>query len=127
MINVRRLAAVDLLGLGPKIAIPQFALAVIGASALGAFTVARTRSVGGIAFGIALIGLGVNYVPLLLHAIDLVRRQKADAEIADENGDRRAMYAKYRRQSFWLLLPFFVAIAAVSRRSDRQSGDSLDL
>jgi len=36
MVNVRRLAAVDLSGLGPKIIIPEFALAVLGALLLAA-------------------------------------------------------------------------------------------
>jgi len=74
MVNVQRLAAVDLSGLGPKIIIPEFVLAVLGAPTLGVLTVVRSRSLGMTALGVALIGLGVNYVPLLIHAIDLVRR-----------------------------------------------------
>jgi hypothetical protein len=115
MINVRRLVAVDLSGLGPKIIISEFALAVIGAPALGVFTLLRSRSPGGIVFGITLIGVGVNYVPLLVHAIDLVHHKQVETEIAAENTDRRAIHAKYRRQSLWLLLPFVVAVAAVCR------------
>ena len=119
--NVRRLAAVDLSGLGPKIIIPEFALAVLGGPALGVLTVVRSRSLGMTALGVALIGLGVNYVPLLIHAIDLVRRSAVAAATADEAFDRRSLYAKYRRQSLWLLLPFVVGIAALLQMARDQT------
>jgi hypothetical protein len=57
MVNVRCLAEVDLSGLGPKIIIPEFAIAVLGAPALGALTVLRGGSLGATTFGVALIGL----------------------------------------------------------------------
>jgi hypothetical protein len=38
------------------------------------------------------------------------------AEIAREASEPRVLYAKYRRQSLWLLLPFTVAIADVWQR-----------
>jgi hypothetical protein len=115
MVNARRLAAVDLSGLGSKIIIPEFAIGVVGAPALGVLTLLRSGSLAMTAFGVALIGLGVNYAPLLVHAIDLVRRSAVEATIADEALDRRALYAKYRRQSLWLLLPFVVGVAALTQ------------
>jgi len=116
MLNARRLAAVDLSGLGPKIVIPEFALAALGAPALGVLTVLRSGSIGATGFGVALIGIGANYVPLLIHAIDLTRRSAVNAEIAGEAGDQPALYANYRRQSLWLLIPFAVAAADLSQR-----------
>jgi hypothetical protein len=73
------------------------------------------------AFRVALIGVGVNYVPLLIHATDLVRRSAVAAAIIDEAFDRRSLYAKYRRQSLWLLLPFVVGIAALSQMTRDQT------
>jgi hypothetical protein len=113
MVDVRRLAAVDLSGLGPKIIIPEFGLAVVGAPVLGVLTLVRSESLALTAFGVGLIGLGVNYVPLLIHAIDLVRQSAVEAAIADEPSDRRTLYAKYRKQSLWLLVPFVVGGAAL--------------
>lgn len=115
MVSVRRLAAVDLSGLGPKIIIPEFAIAVLGAPALGVLTMVRSGSPGATVLGVLLIGLGVNYVPLVIHAIDLVRRSAVEATIADEADDRRALYAKYRKQSLWLLVPFAVGVAALAQ------------
>jgi hypothetical protein len=88
-VNVR-LAAVDLSGLGPKVIIPEFALAVLSGPALGVLTVVRSRSLGMTALGVD-IGLGVNYVPLLIHATDLVRRSAVAAAIIDEAFDRRSL------------------------------------
>ena len=116
MVNVRRLAAVDLSGLGPKIIIPEFGLGAVGAAALGVLTLVRSTSIPMTGFGIVLTGIGVNYVPLLIHAIDLTRRSTSAAEIADEASDTGALYAKYRKQSLWLLLPFVVAVADVLQR-----------
>jgi hypothetical protein len=122
MVNVRRLAAVDLSGLGPKVIIPEFATAVLGAAALGALTLFRSASLAETTFGIALIGIGTNYLPLLIHAVDLVRHTTVETAIAEEASDRRALFAKYRRQSLWLLVPFAVALAALAQlRHDTSS------
>src|SRR5262249_22610973 len=118
--NLRGLAAGGLSGVGPGIIIPGVARGVLGATALGVLTVLRSQSLGMTAFGIALIGLGVNYIPLLIHAIELVRRSAVEAAIADEACDRRALYAKYRRQSLWLLFPFAVGFAALLQVSTTQ-------
>jgi len=120
MVNVRRLAAVDLSGLGPKIVIPEFALGAVGTPALGVLTVLRSGSMAVAAFGIALIGIGANYVPLLIHAIDLTLTSAVARELAGEADARQALYAKYRRQSLWLLLPFAVAAADLSQRFSRR-------
>src|SRR4029453_4181353 len=55
-----------------------------GRPALGVLTSLRTETLGSTPFCVALIGLGVNYVPLLIHAIDLVRQSAIEAAIADE-------------------------------------------
>jgi hypothetical protein len=115
MLHIRRLAAVDLAFLGPWIILPEFALGVIGPTVLGVWTLLRSQSAGGVLFGAYLIALGINYVPLLFHAINIVRRGTARAEIAAEPGDRTRLFRKYRRQSLWLLVPFVVVIVALKQ------------
>jgi hypothetical protein len=63
MVNVRRPAAVDLSGLGPKIFNPEFALAVLGAPTLGVLAAVRSRSLGLTALGVALIWPGRELRP----------------------------------------------------------------
>jgi hypothetical protein len=45
-----------------------------------------------------------------------VRGSAVEAAIADEACDRPALYAKYRKQSLWLLVPFVVCLAGLSQR-----------
>jgi hypothetical protein len=115
VINIRKLAALDLAFLGTKFIIAEFALGVLGPATLGLFTLLRSHSAGGTLFGLYLVSLGVNYVPLLLHAISIVRDGTAQAEIADDIDDRKQLFAKYRRGSLLLLLPLAVPIVAFAQ------------
>ena len=113
MINVRKLAAVDLAFLGPRLILPEFALGVFGPAAIGIVTLFRSHSAGAVLLGGYFVALGINYIPLLLHAISLVRHGTARAEVADEAGDRTQLFRHYRRQSLWLLVPFVVPLMAL--------------
>ena len=116
MPNLRKLAAIDILFLGPKCIIGEFALAVFFSPALGLFVLLRGRSVWQWALGVYLICLGLNYIPMLVYAISIGNRQRAETELAGELADKRSAVAKYRRQSLLLLLPLVVPILALARR-----------
>jgi hypothetical protein len=118
VINIRRLAAVDLAFLGPWIILPEFALGVLAPIGLGILTLWRSESAFGTLLGVYLAALGLNYVPLLLHAMSIVRHDTAHAEIAAEAGDRTLLFRKYRRQSLWLLVPLVVPIVALVQQRD---------
>jgi len=120
IINVRRLAALDLAVLGPALILSEFALGVVGPAALGTLTLRRSHSAGGTLFGRYLLLLGVNYIPLLCHAVDLWRHGTAEAEIADEPGDRREVFRRYRRQSLFLLIPILVPVVALVQELQRR-------
>jgi hypothetical protein len=113
MFNARKLAAVDLAFLGPRVVLPEFILGVVGPIGLGIWTIAKIPSMGGILFGVYLLLIGLNYVPLLWHAISLVRQGTAHQEISSEAEDKRKMFRKYRRQSLLLLLPLIVPAVAL--------------
>ena len=121
MIDIRRLAALDIAFLGSRFILAEFAIGVFGSLGLGVLTLLRTQSLGGTVFGAYLLCLGVNYVPLLVHAIDLVRHGTAHQEIANELHEGRRMFRKYRRQSLLLLVPLVVPVLAIleRRRHDR--------
>lgn len=124
MINVRKLAAIDLEFLGPKIILSEFGLGVLGSLTLGILSIRagmhRFHSARMTVFGVYLLLLGINYVPLLLHALDIARNGCARQEIADELGNRRVTFRKYRRQSLFLLLPMVVPIAAIVQEISRR-------
>src|ERR1700732_398278 len=117
MLNIRKLAAIDLEFLGPKLILTEFGLGALGSALVGILTlragIYRFHSPRMIVLGAYLLFLGINYVPLLLHAIDMVCHGGAGQEIADELGDKRAAFRKYRRQSLLLLLPLLVPAAAI--------------
>jgi uncharacterized membrane protein len=118
-VNVRKLAAIDLLFLG-RLVLVEFAVGVFGSLALGVLSVwqgaQRFHSPWMILLGIYLVFIGINYLPLLLYAIDMARKGGAEQEVGDELGDKRKTFRKYRRQSVWLLVPLVVIIAAILQR-----------
>jgi hypothetical protein len=84
VIDIRRLAAVDIAFLGSRFILVEFSIGAFGSLSLGVLTLVRTHSLGGTVFGAYLLCIGVNYLPLLVHAIDLARHGTARQEIADE-------------------------------------------
>ena len=120
MVNLRKLAAMDLHFLGPSMIVTEFALGVAGPLVLGAFTLRMASRhawpLGLTLFGGYLLSLGINYVPLLVYAVSMVRSRSAFREIADELSDQRMAFRKYRRQSLFLLIPLVVPVLAILQR-----------
>jgi hypothetical protein len=120
-VNVRKLAAIDLLFLGPKVILTEFAIGVFGSLAIGVMSAwqgaHRFHATWMVLFGIYLVFVGINYIPLLLHAIDISCKGKAEQELADELAHKKKAFRKYRRQSMWLLVPLVVVIAAILQRN----------
>jgi hypothetical protein len=125
VIDIRRLAAVDIAFLGSRIILAEFSIGVVGSLCLGVLTIVRTHSLGGTVFGAYLLCIGVNYVPLLLHAISLVKQGTASQEIADEMPEKNRMFRRYRRQSLLLLIPLVLPMLAIAQvwSSDRVRRD----
>lgn len=123
MLNVRKLAAIDLEFLGARFILAEFGIGAAGSTALGALTIRaglyRFHSPWLIIFGAYLIFLGMNYVPLLLHAISMVRDGSGHEEIAEDLANKQAAMRKYRRQSLFLLLPLIVPIVAIVQEVKR--------
>jgi hypothetical protein len=123
--NPRKLAAIDIVFLGPKLIIGEFASGVLLCSALGTFVLFRGHSFWQAMLGLYLISLGFNYVPMLVYAIVISRKPSALSEMGDELKDKRRAMAKYRRQSILLLVPLLVPILALAqqRRKGQAVGD----
>jgi len=115
VINPRKLAAIDIIFLGPKFIIIEFAGGVILCASLGIFVLLRSHSVMTLALGLYLISLGINYVPMLIYAVAITKNDSAWTEMGDELDDKRRAMAKYRRQSLLLLVPLLVPIVSVYR------------
>jgi len=122
--NARKLAAIDLIFLGPKVIITEFSGGVFLSAALGIFVLVRGHhSLAQIVLGLYLISLGINYVPMLNYAIRIARTKSARVELGNELSDKRVAMAKYRRQSLWLLVPMIVPLMALAQSRKPQSNN----
>jgi hypothetical protein len=114
--NPRKLAAIDIVFLGSKFIIAEFAGGVLLCIGLGALVLFRGGGAfGQSALGLYLISLGINYVPMLIYAVAIARSGSASAELGNELDNKRIAMAKYRRQSVMLLVPLLVPIVALLR------------
>jgi hypothetical protein len=116
-VDVRRLAAIDMWGsAGVRwrrwVILAEFLLGVFGGAALG---LALATSGGGTfatAAGWWLVGVALNYLPLSLHALTLVRPGALEAEI--EGVDVFAELRHYTTAQLWVVVPLlFLVLAAV--------------
>lgn len=117
-LDVRRLAALDMHGLrGTRlrrhVILAEFALGTVGAAALGVWALTWGDAVG-VILGVWLLGLAANYFPLTAQALSLWPSGELKAELADV--DLRAELRRYTRAQVWVLVPFWVAVLAVTQR-----------
>jgi hypothetical protein len=127
VINIRKLAALDIAFHGPKFILIEFALGVIGCAALGLFSIyfglfhGPDHSLFAVIIGCYLLLIALNYVPLLFYAISIVRHQSAKQEVAYELEHRDKYAGKYMRQSTLLLIPLAVPTLAVYQELQKRS------
>ena len=127
VINIRKLAALDIAFHGPKFILIEFALGVFGCAALGLFSLyfgllhGPNHSLFATIMGCFLLWIALNYVPLLFYAMSIVRHKSAQQEVAYEL-ERRDKYAgKYMRQSTFLLIPLAIPVLATYQELQKRS------
>ncbi|GCF10992.1 hypothetical protein [Dictyobacter arantiisoli] len=124
IINIRKLAALDLVFHGSRLVLAEFAIAVIVCGSIGIFNLFAffrnpNHSLFTLIIGLILCWIGLNYVPLLLYAISIVRGKSAQQEVAFELEHKEIYARKYTLQSMWLLLLTLV-IPILSLMQERQ-------
>jgi hypothetical protein len=126
IINIRKLAALDIVFHGSRLILAECVIAVILGSALGILQFFRVFHNPSHPLPVGLMGLffsyiAINYTPLLLYAITLVRHKSAEQEVTFEL-ERKEIYArKYMMQSLWLLLPLVVPALAIFQEMQKRS------
>ena len=93
-VNFRKLAAIDVAFLGPKLIITEFAVGVVFSIALGIFALQRAHSLWGTAVGTYLVCLGINYGAMLAYALAIGNRENARLELGDELWERCTAMSK---------------------------------
>ncbi len=90
----------------------EFVIGVVGCTSLGLLATGR-GSGWMVVLGIWLVGAGVNYVPLAIHAQSLSRPGVLEAELAAV--DVRSELRHAGLQQFWIAVPLAVAVFALMR------------
>jgi len=117
MINIRKLAAVDMVWLGARVIIAEYFLGVIFPLFLGWISIRAGQShpvpiVWETALGFWLVSIGVNYIPLFIYAVLISR-----AGTAKEEGQPELAHAKrYGVQQIIILIPFLVGVVALMQK-----------
>jgi hypothetical protein len=112
--HFRKLAAIDIVFLGYRLILAEYAFGVFFSLGLGVFVLLRGHSPWQLALGLYLICLGINYVPMFAYTVSIGNKQNAQAELADERADKRRAMSKFRRLSVLLLVPLLVPVIAVT-------------
>ena len=69
-------------------------------------------------FALPLLSISMNYVPLLVHAIELSRRGTAREEAGSDFANR-SVARSYSWRQLWILVPFAVIILDLQQRRSR--------
>ena len=109
-LNVRKLVALDMSFLGTRIIVAEYAAGVLLCGALGILSLRK----GALILGVPLLWVGLNYVPLFLHSVDLARRGSARQEVAAELAEP-SKARSYSWRQLWILVPFAVVALATAQ------------
>jgi hypothetical protein len=120
MIEIRKLAAVDMAWLGTRVILAEYALGVLLPAILGVISIrggmSDTGQIGfGTTLGFWLIGIAANYVPLFIYAVLIARAGTAKAEGEPEIAHAR----RYGLQQVIILVPLLVVIVALVQERRR--------
>jgi hypothetical protein len=115
VINIRKLAALDIVFHGSRLILVEFAVGVFLPLTLGLVSLVRSHARWQTVVGTYLVLLAFNYVPLAVYAIIMVRKRSAREEVIDEVAHREHIASKYMPQSLLLLVPLLVPLAALAQ------------
>jgi len=113
--NVRKLAALDIVFHGPKLVIAEFAVGVCLPLGLAVLAFLRGRAAWQSILGAYMLFLAFNYLPLLIHAILIARKGSARKDVEAELANGKHALVRYQRQSFLLVIPLAVPLLAIAQ------------
>ena len=118
--RIRRLAAVDMYGahgtaLRRAVIVSEFLAGAVVGTGIGVFAAVSASGLAWLLFGVWIAGACLNYVPLALHALSLLRPGALNAELRDTDVTEQLRY--YTRVQVWIAVPLlFVALAIAQLR-----------
>ncbi|MCC7364201.1 MAG: hypothetical protein IT303_07485 [Dehalococcoidia bacterium] len=124
-VDIRRLAAIDMYGSGGSpvrrwIIVLEFVLGATVGTGIGLLVALSADSLGWQIFGAFIAGACLNYVPLSIHALSLLRGGALSEELAGV--DTNAELWKYTRLQFWIAVPLLFVLLAFVQLGRHQPG-----
>ena len=118
MIDIRKMAAVDMAWLGTRVIVVEYALGVVLPFILGLLSLRSGlagESTWQLIMGIWLMAIAANYTPLFVYSVLI-----AKAGTVKEEGQPEIAHAKcYGVQQLILLVPFLVVVVAIVQELER--------
>jgi hypothetical protein len=121
MIEVRKLAAIDMAWLGARVVVTEYALGVMLPLVLGILSLRAGLAQQYLLswqtiFGTWLVTISVNYVPLLIYAVAIARA----GTVQEEGLPEFAHAGRYGIQQAIILVPLFVVLLALAQERKRR-------
>lgn len=122
MVDVRRLAAVDMYGgagsrLRRRVILVEFIVGVLGGPLIALWAASDSQSAGRLILAGWLFSISANYLPLAWHALALSRRGALEAELA--NVDVLSELRRYAGAQLWVLVPLLLVVQGIRQRRGR--------
>jgi hypothetical protein len=116
MMNIRKLAAVDMVFHGARFILAEFAIGIFFPLLIGILSIrtgwfGSVRSIWETAFGTWLVAIGLNYVPLFIYAALIARAGTVQAEGRPEVANAK----RYGFQQAFILVPLMIVIMAIAQ------------
>ena len=117
MIEVRKLAAIDMVWLGARVILAEYALGVVLPLALGwrslhvGLSYRPDPSPWQVATGIWIVTIAANYIPLLLYALAIAKADRVEEEGRPELAHAR----RYGVQQIMIFVPLMVVALALAQ------------
>ena len=114
--NIRLLAALDLHGMAGSpvrrwLVLVEFVVATLLGLALGILILVKTGNAGGWVVGAWATAIGLNYLPLALHALSLLRPGALATALVDV--DIPKQLRRYSVLQAWVLVPLVFPVLAL--------------
>lgn len=122
VINVKKLAELDIAFHGRRVILAEFSLSFLLLTFFGVFVLLinqRTSLLLSL-FGTYLLLIGLNYLPLLLHAITIKETNNGQPEIREER-PRHDMARKYGIQQLLILVPITILAFAIKQEIESRN------
>ena len=119
MVNIRKLAAVDMALNGTRFILTEFAIGIVLPLLLGLVSLRSgfaATSVWEAGLGFWLVSIAANYVPLFIYAISIAR----GGTVKDEGQPELAEAKRYGVQQVIILVPFLVVVVALLQEAHQR-------